>query len=1383
MLDREQKGAAMGKKEDSDHLIVVDAERYRRVKKALEESQGTNKAPTGPEEKETTRELVVVDVKRYKKVKKALAESEDRYRHLFENVPIGIYRTTPDGRIVDANPALVHMLGYGSFEELARRNLQHDGFEPGYERSDYIRLLERQGEITGLEAGWTRQDGSVIRVRENAKLIRNEAGEVFFEGTVEDITKDKQAEEAQRLHTRQIEILNDVISRGNLAGSLPELLDVVLDAGVMPLDFDAAAIFLLDAASGTMACLASRGLGDGLAGCAPLMRADPDPLAEVLKGRAVFNDRLADAMPEMARLRGWRMAGCVPFISKGRVAGALIMASSRRDAFSAEEKGLLEMIGKEAGTLISKLQTEAALRESEKYYRTLVETSPDFVFTLGLDGTMTMVNQRFLQLTGFTAGDVVGRNVLELIDDMDPAYFRDGMRSLAESGEIFQFEYPVHRRDGSAFPMEMALSVLTDAAGAPAGIMGVGRDISDRKRAEEAQRVRAQQIEILNGIISKGNLAETLQELLETILDCVVLPLAFDSAGIFMFDEATNSVQLKARRGVPTGFALDEKYMAPDGMPFAMVLGRGEPVFVDEAEKNQPAFFEKWGWRMAGSVPLLSKGRVVGALNVASCLRRAFSPEERETLEMIGKEAGTLISKLQTEAALRKSENYYRILIDTSPDIITVMDLEARLITVNQRFLQVSGYEAGEVIGTCTYDYVAGLDHGQLAGRTEQYVGKRQFSGSEYVFKTKDGQAIPLDVSAGLLHDEAGRPFGIIAIGRDARGRKQAEATLRESEEKFRSIAEQTSDLIAITDEQGVITYASPSSQALFGCLPGEMCGRKFTEFLDEASRPWALAAFQADRGQGRRSVGLELAMKRKDGSLFTGELNGSSFQYGDRHGSLVVIRDISERKRAEVELRASEEKYRTLFDSAGDSIIIHDAQERILAANRLAAERLGYTPDEFCKLTISQVDAPGDRPHTRERISELMRKGAHTFEAVHQHKDGTLIPFDVNARRIDWGGQPAIMSVCRDIRERRKAEADLRESEETFRRMFAGIPSPAYIWMRKDDGRIVLDQYNRAAEEVTRGRIAGFLGVELEQLFAGHPELVQRIRETMHSGKPLCEEIQYTYVSTGETKWLVVDYVRTAAGRVMVITRDVSGRKEAEQKLLAYQEQLRALSSELTLVEERERRRIAADLHDQIGQNLALCKLKVAALEKRDFADEARSELSAVRRLLECSIQDARSLIFDLSPPVLYELGFQAALEWLADRIGEQYRVPVKFECQGECDALELDRQVILFQVVRELLVNIGKHAQASRAKVILSMEGGALRIKVNDDGRGFDASQAYDPKAQKGNFGFFSMRERLNYLGGAIDLRSKPGMGTQVALTVPLSADPETRRKGEEK
>ena len=139
----------------------------------------------------------LLDVTARHRAEQALQESEARYRNLFENVPIGIYRTTPGGRILMANPALVQMLGYSSFEELATRNLEHEGFDPSYDRREFRAALEGGGEIKGCEALWRRRDGARIAVRENARAVRAGDGTVlYYEGTVEDVTDRKRAEEA-----------------------------------------------------------------------------------------------------------------------------------------------------------------------------------------------------------------------------------------------------------------------------------------------------------------------------------------------------------------------------------------------------------------------------------------------------------------------------------------------------------------------------------------------------------------------------------------------------------------------------------------------------------------------------------------------------------------------------------------------------------------------------------------------------------------------------------------------------------------------------------------------------------------------------------------------------------------------------------------------------------------------------------------------------------------------------------------------------------------------------------------------------------------------------------------------------------------------------------
>jgi PAS domain S-box-containing protein len=155
---------------------------------------------------------IVRDMRERKKIEEALHRSEKQYRNLFENAPIGIYRTTPEGQILMANPALVHLLGYTTFENLATRNLEEQGFEPGYPRSTFKELLERDEQISGLESAWTRKDGTTVFLRENAKAVRDETGAIlYYEGTVEDITERKKAEERLKEYSEQLE--RDVAER------------------------------------------------------------------------------------------------------------------------------------------------------------------------------------------------------------------------------------------------------------------------------------------------------------------------------------------------------------------------------------------------------------------------------------------------------------------------------------------------------------------------------------------------------------------------------------------------------------------------------------------------------------------------------------------------------------------------------------------------------------------------------------------------------------------------------------------------------------------------------------------------------------------------------------------------------------------------------------------------------------------------------------------------------------------------------------------------------------------------------------------------------------------------------------------------------------------
>jgi PAS domain S-box-containing protein len=231
-------------------------------------------------------------------------------------------------------------------------------------------------------------------------------------------------------------------------------------------------------------------------------------------------------------------------------------------------------------------------------------------------------------------------------------------------------------------------------------------------------------------------------------------------------------------------------------------------------------------------------------------------------------------------------------------------------------------------------------------------------------------------------------------------------------------------------------------------------------------------------------------------------------------------------------------------------------------------------------------------------------------------------------------------------------------------------------------------------------------------------------------------------------------------------IQRDITERKRAEEKFKIYQEQLRSLTSELSLAEESERRRIATQIHDHIGQTLAITKIRLGAL--KDLCDGDHTEpIDEIRALIERTIQYAKSLTFELSPPILYELGFEATIEWLSEQMQKLHYI--LFSCENDDKPKPLTREmsILLFQVVRELYMNIVKHSQAHQVVTHIRREGDRLVIQVEDDGIGFDSS-AID---QRFTFGFFSIRERLKYPGGTLEVDTTPGKGTTITVMSPLA------------
>jgi len=229
---------------------------------------------------------------------------------------------------------------------------------------------------------------------------------------------------------------------------------------------------------------------------------------------------------------------------------------------------------------------------------------------------------------------------------------------------------------------------------------------------------------------------------------------------------------------------------------------------------------------------------------------------------------------------------------------------------------------------------------------------------------------------------------------------------------------------------------------------------------------------------------------------------------------------------------------------------------------------------------------------------------------------------------------------------------------------------------------------------------------------------------------------------------------------------KEIKERKKAERKLLHYQKQLQSLASQMSIIEEREKRRIATELHDCVGQTLALARIKLGLLHKSVPSDELRSSVREIQNLIEQTIRETRTLTFELSPPILYELGFDQAVKWLVDEFHEKYGITTNLVNDGSEKPFDPKIRFFLFQALRELMLNIVKHSGSKTATIRLERQRNRLQISVSDDGKGIKNVRGSRAKG----FGLFNIRERMIHINGSFDINSSRGKGTTVTIVAPF-------------
>jgi PAS domain S-box-containing protein len=437
-----------------------------------------------------------------------------------------------------------------------------------------------------------------------------------------------------------------------------------------------------------------------------------------------------------------------------------------------------------------------------------------------------------------------------------------------------------------------------------------------------------------------------------------------------------------------------------------------------------------------------------------------------------------------------------------------------------------------------------------------------------------------------------------------------------------------------------------------------------------------------------------------------------------------------------------------------------------------------GLQPQQFdatYEAFLSYVH-PDDREPVRDAVNRALHENkAYGIDHRILRPDGSVRIVHEEAETLrDFEGKAIRMrGTVQDVTEVRQKEAELKQSEQRFRLLAESIED--VFWMSTPGVTEML--YVSPTYERVWGRSRDSL-YESPQSFidAVHPDDREQLEEGLKGHAEGVWDFEYRIVRPDGSVCWIRDRgfpIRDDKGNLRMmcgVATDISAHKQSEKRILADQAALKSLSSELQLAEEKERRRIASELHDSIGQILAFSRRELAGIEK-SVPIKTALLLKEVGSQLEKAVKQARTLSFDLSPSVLYDLGLTPALEDLAERFSRERKIKCRFRSSGEAELLEDAVKVLLYRCVRELLVNVAKHANASEVRISLHSIDNQVHIEIKDDGKGFDVSTIESrPGTQKG-FGLFSIRERLSHIGGRFEVETGKDKGTRITLVAPLA------------
>ncbi len=712
--------------------------------------------------------------------------------------------------------------------------------------------------------------------------------------------------------------------------------------------------------------------------------------------------------------------------------------------------------------------------------------------------------------------------------------------------------------------------------------------------------------------------------------------------------------------------------------------------------------------------------------------------------------------------------------VNASSEAAFLQNASGRFVYVNEEACRSLGYSREALLGMCPLDINPDL--------TPEFYGKLQdeiftigpkYNPMESRHRSKDGRIFPIELSASPIIMEGAHYC--LSLVRDISARKHAERLLHEQQQAISAVVVNSPDAISRYDRQLRRTYVNPATERLLGLPAAAIIGKSIAQL---PSAPEAFAPMLESVFTSGKELHVELPFHWSNGEKGWGDARlVPEFGADGQVASVLAIgRDITVRKHMEEALREE----RGLFVGGPTVVFKWKAQDGwpVEYVSPNIAEQFGYAPEDLTggKIIFSSIIHPDELARVAAEVADYSARGLVSYEQVYRiaHADGRyrwIYDFTIVVRN----GEGAIThyhGYVMDITAQKMAEEALREREQRYREIFDNAVEGIYLLEVTEDGRFRNLDINPALVASTGIPREAMIGRYVDETVDAETgrAIVEKYRRCLAAASTIQESIELDLPSGKRFYDSIITPIEFGGRihRLIGISRDITELKRAEFELKASREQLRGLTAQRERAREEERKYIAREVHDELGQILTGLKLNISVLDHKFAAGSPplREHLKETLMLTDRALEVARNVAAALRPAAL-DMGIVSALEWLTGRYGANAGLRCELRiAEGEFP-LEERHAIALFRIVQESLTNVTRYANADKVVIDLNKDASDYVLKVRDNGVGFDTGNV-----KPDSFGLVGIRERALMLGGSIAISSAPGDGTEIAVRIPMKS-----------